>query len=35
MRLMAEMKEQLKESADRITSIEQANQGPVDKHMEV
>ena len=35
MRLMAEMKEQLKESADRITSIEQANKGPVDKHMEV
>ena len=35
MRLMAEMKEQLKESADRITSIEQANKVSVDKHMEV
>ena len=33
--MMAEMKEQLKESADRITSIEQANKGPIDKQMEV
>ena len=35
MRLMAEMKEQLEKSADRITTIEQANKGPVDKQMEV